>query len=88
MPAVDDAGVPTGQPSVDEDGNPVLVTGPDGEPVTLVDEDPFNAHVLPAPLVSTGFEGAWILLGTFLLAGGAALLMLSFMRRATRRSKR
>ncbi|NYD68156.1 DUF5979 domain-containing protein [Agromyces atrinae] len=88
VPAVDDEGVPTGQPSVDEDGNPVLVTGPDGEPVTLVDEDPFNAHVLPAPLVSTGFEGAWILLGTFLLAGGAALLMLSLMRRATRRSKR
>lgn len=43
VPEVDENGVPTGRPQLDDDGKPVLSRNPDGTPRTLTDHDPFHA---------------------------------------------
>ncbi|MGK3953999.1 SdrD B-like domain-containing protein [Microbacterium sp. I2] len=82
VPAVDEGGVPTGEPMLGEDGTPVVVTDADGAPVRLTDSDPFHAWA-PGPLAATGAAlsaGAWLLVAMLLLVLGA-LGVLSARRR-------
>ncbi|MEN0128687.1 MAG: DUF5979 domain-containing protein [Brevundimonas sp.] len=48
-PAVDGDGVPTGEPSLDGSGDPVVATNGDGSPVRVTDDDPFHAIDPPTP---------------------------------------
>ena len=52
VPEVDENGVPTGKPQLDDDGKPVLSRNPDGTPRTLTDHDPFHAVTPAASSVS------------------------------------
>ncbi|MCP2638131.1 DUF5979 domain-containing protein [Microbacterium sp. HD4P20] len=83
VPAVDEQGVPTGEPSLTEDGSPVVVTDADGAAVRLTDSDPFHAWA-PGPLAATGAAlsaGAWLLVGMLLLVLGALGLLMARRRR-------
>lgn len=46
-PETDENGAPTGEPLVDEGGEPVLITDDEDNPVTVTDDDPFHAYALP-----------------------------------------
>jgi hypothetical protein len=75
VPATDDDGVPTGEPLLDETGNPVPVVDDAGDPVRLTDTDPFYAFTLPSPLAVTGLSTP---VGV-VVAGGLLLLMLGLV---------
>jgi hypothetical protein len=84
IPAVDEGGVPTGEPSLDSDGKPALVTDADGAPVRLTDSDPFHAWA-PGPLAATGAAlsaGAWLLVGLLLLVLGTLGILTARRRRS------
>lgn len=78
-----ETGVPTDEPSLDEEGNPIVALDDEGNPVTVTDNDPFHAKT-PAPVISPdsplAFTGnsvmtSAIAVGTLLLLGGAVLLI-------------
>ncbi|MFT4029857.1 MAG: DUF5979 domain-containing protein [Protaetiibacter sp.] len=82
VPATDEDGVPTDEPSVDEDG-PVVVLDGSGQAVRLDDSDPFNAYtpelaseqtsdLASEQLGSTGVNSTL----TIALVGAAVLLLL------------
>lgn len=80
VPATDDDGVPTGDPSVDRDGTPVLLLDEDGAVVTVADDDPFV--VVGNALAATGVTLTLsIVLALSVLIAGAALLLLAARRR-------
>lgn len=51
VPEVNGAGVPTGNPSVDVNGDPITATKANGDPVIVTDADPFHAYTGDAPAV-------------------------------------
>ena len=51
VPEVDVNGVPTGNPSLDGNGDPIVALDDDGQPVTLDDDDPFHARTGVGPFV-------------------------------------
>jgi hypothetical protein len=73
IPEVDENGVPTGKPQLDENGKPVLSRNSDGTPRTLTDHDPFHA-VTPAGAVASALPNTGLSLGSSLGAGLLALL--------------
>lgn len=52
VPAVDGNGKPTGAPSLDGNGLPIVARDSKGAPVTLTDNDPFNARTGVGPFVN------------------------------------
>jgi MYXO-CTERM domain-containing protein len=85
VPEVDEEGVPTGDPSRDENEDPIVALR-NGEPFTVSDDDPFHARA-GAPLAMTGSNGAAapaVLIGGMLLLG---LGMLFVMRRRQPRAR-
>jgi len=73
VPEVDENGLPTGKPSVDADGKPVVAQR-DGKPFTVTDNDPFHAKV-PSVLASTGVAGGMYIFSLVLLLIGGGLLL-------------
>ncbi|MGV8883229.1 MAG: SdrD B-like domain-containing protein [Rhodoglobus sp.] len=73
VPEVDVNGLPTGKPSVDDDGKPVVAQR-DGKPFSVTDNDPFHAKV-PSVLASTGVAGGVTLFSLMLLLIGGGLLL-------------
>ncbi|PJJ73225.1 SdrD B-like protein [Diaminobutyricimonas aerilata] len=86
VPATDDDGVPTGDPSVNPDGTPVLLLDRDGEVVTVADDDPFV--VVGNALAATGvtLASSIVLALSVLIAGGVLLLLAARRRREQSRS--
>ncbi len=84
VPAVDGEGLPTGGPSLDPDGAPIVAER-DGGPFTVTDDDPYHAEV-PAVLAVTGATmGIGIgVLAVLLLATGGLLLAVRRRERAER----
>lgn len=85
VPEVDEEGAPTGDPSRDENEDPIVAQR-NGEPFTVSDDDPFHARA-GAPLAMTGFDASStpvFLLGSVLLLG---LGMLLVMRRREPRAR-
>ena len=85
VPEVNEEGVPTGDPSRDENEEPIVALR-NGEPFTVSDDDPFHARA-GAPLAMTGFDAAGtpvLVLGSVLLLG---LGMLLVMRRRQPRAR-
>lgn len=84
VPAVDDDGVPTGEPLLDENGDPVLVRDADGDPVRVTDSDPFHAHTPAPPLVITGADVLlWLLVAAVLAVLGIGFVALRGRRRGS-----
>ena len=77
VPEVDADGVPTGEPALDGDGEPVVATGPDGKAVVLADDDPYHVvtPVTGLPLTGAELERALLAAIVLVLLGGAALLV-------------
>jgi hypothetical protein len=73
VPEVDENGVPTGKPSVDAEGKPVVAQR-DGKPFTVTDNDPFHAKV-SSVLASTGVAGGMYIFSLMLLLIGGGLLL-------------
>ncbi|SKA90921.1 hypothetical protein SAMN06295879_1390 [Agreia bicolorata] len=73
VPEVDENGVPTGKPQLDENDKPVLSRNPDGTPRTLTDHDPFHA-VTPAAASAAALPNTGLDLGAGLRVGLLALL--------------
>ena len=51
VPAVDADDLPTGEPALDDSGNPVIARDDSGDPVTVTDDDPFTARTGVGPFV-------------------------------------
>jgi LPXTG-motif cell wall-anchored protein len=79
VPEVDEEGVPTGDPSRDENEDPIVALR-NGQPFTVSDDDPFHARA-GAPLAMTGFDAS----GTPVLVLGSVLLLGLGMLFAVRR---
>ena len=80
VPATDDDGLPTGEPSIDEEGNPIVALR-DGEPFTVTDNDPYHAAV-PGWLALTGITGVPAGVAIALLMLGCGVFLLVRRRRA------
>ncbi|NYD68158.1 DUF5979 domain-containing protein [Agromyces atrinae] len=85
VPEVDENGVPTGNPSLNPDGTPVIAVDGDGNPRVLTDDDPFNAYT-PAPATAvTGFGGSILGILALLLMAAGILAVIGSRRRVVRR---
>lgn len=82
VPAVDENGKPTGKPSLNPDGTPVVALDRTGKPVTVSDDDPFNARTPAGLLPITGAELAQVAFAALAAALlGSVLLLLVRSRR-------